>query len=53
MAMKDLTFWATMIATVVITLMPVLAFKFCIFDVRPNLVHQVHSFNKIHLKSIV
>ncbi|XP_037937825.1 phospholipid-transporting ATPase ID-like [Teleopsis dalmanni] len=37
MAVKDLTFWATMIITVVVIMAPVLAYKFYLLDVFPSL----------------
>lgn len=41
MAMKDLTFWATMFITVVLIMIPVLAYKFYLIDVQPSLADMV------------
>ncbi|XP_050331653.1 phospholipid-transporting ATPase ID isoform X6 [Bactrocera neohumeralis] len=41
MAMKDLTFWATMVITVIVIMAPVLAYKFYLIDVHPSLADKI------------
>ncbi|XP_075154289.1 ATPase phospholipid transporting 8B isoform X3 [Haematobia irritans] len=41
MAMKDLTFWTTMFITVVLIMIPVLAYKFYLIDVHPSLADMI------------
>ncbi|XP_036318105.1 phospholipid-transporting ATPase ID isoform X3 [Rhagoletis pomonella] len=41
MAMKDLTFWTTMIITVIMIMAPVLAYKFYLIDVHPSLADKI------------
>ncbi|XP_011191048.2 phospholipid-transporting ATPase ID isoform X4 [Zeugodacus cucurbitae] len=41
MAMKDLTFWATMVITVIVIMAPVLAYKFYLIDVYPSLADKI------------
>ncbi|XP_061400062.1 probable phospholipid-transporting ATPase IM isoform X2 [Musca vetustissima] len=41
MAMGDLTFWATMFITVVLIMIPVLAYKFYLIDVQPSLADMI------------
>ncbi|KAL9879573.1 ATPase phospholipid transporting 8B isoform 10-T11 [Glossina fuscipes fuscipes] len=41
MAMKDLTFWATMFITVVVIMIPVLAYKFYLIDKHPSLADKI------------
>ncbi|KAM7346677.1 ATPase phospholipid transporting 8B isoform 2-T2 [Cochliomyia hominivorax] len=40
-AMKDLTFWATMFITVVLIMIPVLAYKFYLIDCQPSLADKI------------
>lgn len=40
-AIKDLTFWMTMLITVVMLMAPVLAYKFYLLDVYPSLSDKV------------
>lgn len=51
MAMKDLTFWATTVITVIVIMAPVLAYKFYLIDVHPSLADKVTSmkFKSIHI----
>ncbi|XP_046801566.1 phospholipid-transporting ATPase ID isoform X2 [Lucilia cuprina] len=41
MAMKDLTFWTTMFITVVLIMIPVLAYKFYLIDCQPSLADKI------------
>ncbi|XP_030564810.1 phospholipid-transporting ATPase ID isoform X5 [Drosophila novamexicana] len=49
-AMKDLTFWVTMLITVVMLMAPVLAYKFYLLDVHPSLSDKIRqrSLKKVH-----
>ncbi|KRF82340.1 uncharacterized protein Dvir_GJ18766, isoform D [Drosophila virilis] len=42
-AMKDLTFWVTMLITVVTLMAPVLAYKFYLLDVHPSLSDKIRQ----------
>ncbi|XP_017076835.2 LOW QUALITY PROTEIN: phospholipid-transporting ATPase ID [Drosophila eugracilis] len=52
-AMKDLTFWVTMLITVMALVAPVLAYKFYLLDVHPSLSDKIRqkSLNKIHSRA--
>ncbi|XP_043864365.1 phospholipid-transporting ATPase ID isoform X7 [Drosophila mojavensis] len=49
-AIKDLTFWMTMLITVVMLMAPVLAYKFYLLDVHPSLSDKIRqkSLKKVH-----
>ncbi|XP_034487258.1 probable phospholipid-transporting ATPase IM [Drosophila innubila] len=49
-AIKDLTFWVTMLITVVMLMAPVLAYKFYLLDVHPSLSDKIRqkSLKKMH-----
>ncbi|XP_064556084.1 probable phospholipid-transporting ATPase IM isoform X2 [Drosophila montana] len=49
-AMMDLTFWMTMLITVVMLMAPVLAYKFYLLDVHPSLSDKIRqrSLKKVH-----
>ncbi|KAH8387683.1 hypothetical protein KR093_008802, partial [Drosophila rubida] len=49
-AMKDVSFWATMLITVVMLMAPVLAYKFYLLDVHPSLSDKIRqkSLKKMH-----
>lgn len=44
-AMKDMTFWFTMLITVMMLVSPVLAYKFYLLDVHPSLSDKVTFFS--------
>ncbi|XP_017041128.1 phospholipid-transporting ATPase ID isoform X5 [Drosophila ficusphila] len=52
-AMKDLTFWVTMLITVMALVAPVLAYKFYLLDVYPSLSDKIRqkSLKKIHSRA--
>ncbi|KAH8280086.1 hypothetical protein KR018_005067 [Drosophila ironensis] len=52
-AMKDLTFWFTMLITVMMLVAPVLAYKFYLLDVHPSLSDKIRqkSLKKIHSRT--
>ncbi|XP_032576600.1 phospholipid-transporting ATPase ID isoform X5 [Drosophila sechellia] len=52
-AMKDLTFWVTMLITVMTLVAPVLAYKFYLLDVHPSLSDKIRqkSLKKIHSRA--
>nr|XP_017030713.1 phospholipid-transporting ATPase ID isoform X2 [Drosophila kikkawai] len=52
-AMKDLSFWATMLITVMVLVAPVLAYKFYLLDVHPSLSDKIRqkSLKKIHSRA--
>ncbi|XP_023034835.1 phospholipid-transporting ATPase ID isoform X4 [Drosophila willistoni] len=52
-AIKDLTFWVTMLITVVVLMAPVLAYKFYLLDVHPSLSDKIRqkSLKKIHSRA--
>ncbi|XP_070853142.1 phospholipid-transporting ATPase ID isoform X8 [Drosophila suzukii] len=52
-AMKDLTFWVTMLITVMALVAPVLAYKFYLLDVHPSLSDKIRqrSLKKIHSRA--
>ncbi|XP_026835579.1 phospholipid-transporting ATPase ID isoform X3 [Drosophila erecta] len=52
-AMKDLTFWVTMLITVMALVAPVLAYKFYLLDVHPSLSDKIRqkSLKKIHSRT--
>lgn len=55
-AIKDLTFWMTMLITVVMLMAPVLAYKFYLLDVYPSLSDKVlrrQSFYSLYLAIIL
>lgn len=55
-AIKDLTFWMTMLITVVMLMAPVLAYKFYLLDVYPSLSDKVmrgQIFNSLYLAKIL
>nr|XP_017109189.2 phospholipid-transporting ATPase ID [Drosophila bipectinata] len=52
-AMKDMTFWFTMLITVMMLVSPVLAYKFYLLDVHPSLSDKIRqkSLKKIHSRA--
>ncbi|XP_044312849.1 phospholipid-transporting ATPase ID isoform X10 [Drosophila rhopaloa] len=52
-AMKDLTFWVTMLITVMALVAPVLAYKYYLLDVHPSLSDKIRqkSLKKIHSRA--
>ncbi|XP_044249965.1 phospholipid-transporting ATPase ID isoform X7 [Drosophila takahashii] len=52
-AMKDLTFWVTMLITVMALVAPVLAYKFYLLDLHPSLSDKIRqrSLKKIHSRA--
>ncbi|KAH8288513.1 hypothetical protein KR054_004161 [Drosophila jambulina] len=52
-AMKDLSFWMTMLITVMVLVAPVLAYKFYLLDVHPSLSDKIRqkSLKKIHSRA--
>ncbi|KAH8361930.1 hypothetical protein KR200_008851 [Drosophila serrata] len=52
-AMKDLSFWVTMLITVMVLVAPVLAYKFYLLDVHPSLSDKIRqkSLKKIHSRA--
>ncbi|XP_067642213.1 phospholipid-transporting ATPase ID isoform X2 [Eurosta solidaginis] len=51
MAMKDLTFWTTMVITVVVIMVPVLAYKFYLIDVHPSLTDKIRLKCRVSTRS--
>ncbi|XP_015037935.2 phospholipid-transporting ATPase ID isoform X7 [Drosophila pseudoobscura] len=52
-AIKDLTFWMTMLITVMVLVAPVLAYKYYLLDVHPSLSDKIRqkSLKKIHSRA--
>ncbi|XP_053948290.1 phospholipid-transporting ATPase ID isoform X1 [Anastrepha ludens] len=51
MAMKDLTFWTTMVITVIMIMAPVLAYKFYLIDVHPSLADKIRLKCRVSTRS--
>ncbi|XP_012160647.1 phospholipid-transporting ATPase ID isoform X2 [Ceratitis capitata] len=51
MAMKDLTFWATTVITVIVIMAPVLAYKFYLIDVHPSLADKIRLKCRVSTRS--